>query len=135
MRGMSPRVVPAERTPQPALRATFSHKGRREEAKHLIPGLERALGAAAGLFPDLGRIDRAGQLDETFGCRSGCTLGRNASHGFGREDLAGAASGDGLLRAFEGQFAGARGNVDIAHAATDLVRSDRNLLGISPANL
>jgi hypothetical protein len=30
MRGLSPRVLLVERTPHPALRATFSHKGRRE---------------------------------------------------------------------------------------------------------
>ena len=34
MRGLSPHTesVSAERTPHPALRATFSHKGRREES-------------------------------------------------------------------------------------------------------
>ena len=44
MRGLSPRkdLVFAERTPHPALRATFSHKGRREEtlvARHLLSTL------------------------------------------------------------------------------------------------
>jgi hypothetical protein len=31
MRGLSPRILLVERTPDPALRATFSHRGRRKE--------------------------------------------------------------------------------------------------------
>jgi hypothetical protein len=43
MRGMSPREssVSAERTPHPALRATFSHKGRRESESFVPHGEER----------------------------------------------------------------------------------------------
>jgi hypothetical protein len=33
VRGLSPRFLLVERAPHPALRATFSHKGRREEGK------------------------------------------------------------------------------------------------------
>jgi hypothetical protein len=38
MRGLSPHEgsVAAERTPHPALRATFSHKGRREEKRRML---------------------------------------------------------------------------------------------------
>jgi hypothetical protein len=50
MRGMSLRVVPADRTPHPALRATFSHKGRREEARvSLSPSFR---GAPLGANPE-----------------------------------------------------------------------------------
>ena len=47
-----------------------------EKEDDSIPRLERATGAAAGLLPDLGRIERAVQLREAFGHRSGGAIGR-----------------------------------------------------------
>src|SRR5215217_6352266 len=86
--------------------ATFSHKGRKRKAPASIPRFERTRRAAAGLLPDLGRIERAVELREAFEHRSGGAIGRHAGHGFGRKDFAGPASGDGLFGALEGQLAG-----------------------------
>src|SRR5262245_36164251 len=99
---------------------SFSHKGKEDS----IPRLERARRAAAGLLLDLGWIERASQLREAFGYRSGGAVGWHAGHGFGREDFAGPPSVDRLPGALEGQLAGARGDVDIADAADDLVGGD-----------
>src|SRR6185436_8984541 len=138
MRGLSPRREPLIRRfapPSPTRGEGKKQRVVRKRAPASIPRLERAAGAAAGLLLDLGRVERAVELREAFGHRSGGAVGGNAGHGFRGKDFAGPPSGDGLLGALEGQFAGARGDVDIADPADDLVRGDRNLLGVAHAAL
>ena len=95
----------------------------------LCRGSLRARSAAAVPLPDLLRVERAVQFCGTFDVRPGGPFRRNARQRCGSKQLIGLAPFQAALAALERQLARARGQIDIAGPAHQLVGGDGNFSG------
>ena len=94
----------------------------------LRPGIEGAVGAAAGPLLDLVGIDRTGETREAFEDRARGAVGRHAGFHQRGVELMRLAAGNRDLPAAERELARVCGDVDIAGTADHAVGRDRDLL-------
>ncbi len=102
-----------------------SAAGQFEHGRSLLIGRERTIGPAAGMILDNVRLQRATQFCDGLDHRAGCPFRDSARRGQRCVDFIGLAAFQGALAILEGDFATARGDVDIADPADDGFGRDR----------